>query len=141
MNGKGLLIELMLATNVVLVTNLQPDLGSAERQCGGCHEPNPAPAPKPLPAPAPSDGGTRPDGGTLLAEITNTLGDPLYTETSSIDMGSIILTIDGPIVTQGSYIANGTLAAVGNVSEQVTSVTTIKSNGGTYRKPRHYNNS
>jgi hypothetical protein len=91
---------------------------NADTQCGNCHEPA-----KPAP-----DGGT-PDGGTTRMEINTSLGDPFYTETNSIDRGSIILSVDDPIVTQGSYEANGTLMNKVDVTEEVTVVTTHKSNG------------
>jgi|SRR5918995_353594 hypothetical protein len=68
---------------------------------------------------------------TDTANLTNIFGEPLYKETSRQSSNSIVLNVEGGIITtQDSSTATGILKNVGNVTDKSNFITTYQSNSG-----------
>ena len=65
----------------------------------------------------------------ISTNLTQLFGEPIYKETSRQQSTSIVLDVKENIKTQDSYIANGILKDVENVTDKSTFVTTYQPDG------------
>jgi hypothetical protein len=68
---------------------------------------------------------------TTTTNLTQIFGEPIYKEISRQLSNSIVLNVEGGIITtQDSYTATGILKNVGNVTDKSNFITTYQSNSG-----------
>jgi hypothetical protein len=68
---------------------------------------------------------------TTTSNLTHIFGEPIYKETSRQTSNSIVLNVEGGIITtQDSYIATGILKNVGNVTDKSNFITTYQTDAG-----------
>ena len=68
---------------------------------------------------------------TNTSNLTHIFGEPIYKEISRLSSNSIVLNVEGGIITtQDSYTATGFLKNVGNVTDKSNFITTYQTDAG-----------